>query len=517
MLLALGLLVSTLSSAAPAPAPAAPTPAVDAETRRLLLEGGHEAAAKRLEALLKQSPGHRAAAGLLAAMLVGVDDKRARELQSRLGPARPDPVIPPSRPVKAGALAYVATSRLRLREAARANAPANGWVAMGAPVQVERLTGEWAKVRVGRRTIKVVNGEGQLVHPARWSSTFDAAREGFLALAYLDGAPPDVDALLASARKAREEGQPDTAASYLLRVWSLRPHDAAVREALLDMALAAERFSVAVLATRPPSVARVPATSGSAEASGDGTTGEEVTAEGAEAPPDPYAVEEAGWVFGCRGSLPLAALTPRELGDGQKAAQHACAVDVDVQPECRPSDRRPDSYDTQEANDAFQKELEKEQRQYDAVALPAFNKKVQKLREQHPDGPYVRVKLTVSEQGSPPPLYYIETRYAFDSCDEMPMSFGESMKVVALKLPRLTEGEGIDLWFQVEDPVDMLYVLTGGDSPESAGKRLRELQPRTAPLKYLNTDEDRPDYLKTPGFWMLLSHAHDGCDSCRSL
>ena len=511
MLLALGLLVSTLSSAAPAPGPAVSIPAVDAEIRRLLLEGAHEAAAKQLEARLKQAPEDRAAAGLLAAMLVGVDDKRSRALQSKLGPARPDPVIPPSQPAKAGALAYVTTSRLRLREAARANAPAKGWVAMGAPVQVQRVSGEWARVRVGRRTLEVVNNEGRLVHPARWSSTLDAAREGFLAVAYLDGVPPDFDALMASARKAREEGQPDTAASYLLRAWALRPHDAGVREPLLDMALAAERFSVAVMATRP-SASRVKATSRNAEASGGGETDEESNGE---APPVPYNVTEAGWALGCRGSLPLASLTPREVGDGKKAEQNSCAVDVEFQPECYPSDRRPDSYDDKEAEKAFAKELEESQRHYGKVVLPAFNKKVKTLRDQYPDGPYVRVRLTVSEQGSPPPLYFIAEKYAFDTCDERPLRFNETSKVVPLKLPRLTEGEDLNLWFHIEEPVDMLYGLAGGDSAESVGNRLRELKLWEAPFQGLN--EAMPRDEKAPGFWLLLAPAYDDCDSCREI
>jgi hypothetical protein len=488
---------------------------VDAETRRLLLDGGHEAAAKRLEAQLKQSPEHRAAAGLLSAMLVGVDDKRARELQSRLGPARPDPVIPPAQPVKAGALAYVATSRLRLREAARANARASGWVAMGAPVRVEGLKGEWARVRVGRRTLEVVNGEGRLVHPARWSDTLDTEREGFLSVAYLDGAPPESDALMASARKAAEEGQPDTAASYLLRAWALRPHDAAVRELLLDMALAAERFSIAVMATRPPPVAPVTATSGSTEASAEGATDEDATEEEEEGPP-PYTVSEVGWVFGCRGSLAQASLTPRQPGDRQRAAQHSCAVDVNAQPECRPSDRRPDSSSNPEENDAFMKRLAKDQRHYDGVLLPAFKKKVQTLREQLPDGPYVRVKLTVAEAGSPPPLSFFEVGYTFDSCDEMPLSPNESLKATPLKLPRLTEGETLHLWIKVEDPVDTLYGLGKGDSPEGMVKRLRELKIMQSPMQYLNGEDlTHQPVQKAPGFWMLLAPSYDSCNSCK--
>jgi hypothetical protein len=128
------------------------------------------------------------------------------------------------------------------------------------------------------------------------------------------------------------------------------------------------------------------------------------------------------------------------------------------------------------------------------------------LRAQVPDGPYVRVKLTVPDQSRLPALYFAQSTYEYDTCSDGTPILGEGVEFKPLSLPRLTEGERVILWFKVGEPINVFYSLASGESPEVINQRLQEL--RLASPSAVNEK-------KAPGFWMMLAPAFDECDSCK--
>lgn len=457
---------------------------------RAALEGLEVARAQQLAwAAQALYPEHAGARALVKALEFNDDAWMPPELAS------PGGALPaPGAHVTPGATLYVGSPSLPLlRRRALMGAAPEEWLPINTAVLVLDVDGGWARVREARLESRVwhVGRDGDI----QWRSLPEdegvaaeegVGREGYVLARYLDAAPVDPQALRELARSLGTKGSREEALAMLERASAAEPWSPEAQRALFESAVKLGRVEVVSRAAW-------------ALAALENAEEEVAVDEGAEVfagPPGTPRLETKLY-YGCGGDMFRAEVfaehdqaVQEELQNGTSALPTSiCLEDVDAEPPppsehhvaCPEDERSDDEADTPERRARLDREEAAARKEYTETLLPAFERKLKRLRERFPLGPYFCVSVTHS--GSRPRVnlrvqFYELPPSEVEACAEHPKVLrhgSDSLRVGEMVIPYLAAGMKTDVCFEVPRYEDMNYGVVLAPDLEAAKAFVRRV------------------------------------------
>ncbi len=385
----------------------------------------------------------------------------------------------PGTHVTPGATLHVGAPSLPLlkRRVVAGLAP-ESWLPINTPVLVLDVGGGWARVREafpGEPRARV-GREGS----TRWRSRFHepveddvpVGREGYVVARYLEASPVDPRALRALARSPRRKGSREEVLGLLVQASAAEPWNRDTQREAFEWALGLKRAG-----SRSHPARVLPVRAEAVQVLLEGLA-EEAFGGPAKAPETPQL--ETALYYGCGGDVLAAevfeeqdAVVQDALGNGASVLPvDVCVRAVDAAPPPPPPPPRhvacPELAKFSEDEDpparraALDREEAAARRQYEEVLRPEFERRLKRLREHFPQGPYFCVSVS---NPAPRPRVNLRVQYyalpaveeACGSPSKRPQRATDSLRVGEVVVPYLASGAKAELCIEVPRYEGMLY------------------------------------------------------------